>query len=375
MEKKANIKVCVTGGAGYIASSLIKKLLEKGYIVHATLRNLDDKSKVGILKSLPGADTNLVLFQADIYNPNQFARAIHGCEYVFHVATPMLHDTQSSMFKDTIEAAVAGARSIAESCIRSQTVKRLIYTASVMAASPLTDDGLKFKSVVNESCWTPVDLLFTHCNEVTLGYTRSKTLAEKEALSYNEKYNGKLEVVTLACGLVGGETLLSYVPLSVEVTFAHITGKLFSVDGLRLLQELLGSVPLIHIDDVCDAHIFCMEKPSMRGRFLCAAANPTIKEIETYFRENHPECKIVDQVLMGEEKGGINGLDSSKLMKMGFEYKNDLKKILDDSVKCGRRLGALISIDQSNIIQGNGFVAVAGDMKNCSICFDKAYSS
>ncbi|OMO79736.1 hypothetical protein CCACVL1_13478 [Corchorus capsularis] len=327
MEKKANIKVCVTGGAGYIASSLIKKLLEKGYIVHATLRNLDDKSKVGILKSLPGADTNLVLFQADIYNPNQFERAIHGCEYVFHVATPMLHDTQSSMFKDTIEAAVAGETSIAESCIRSQTVKRLIYTAS--------------------------------------GYTRSKTLAEKEALSYNEKYNGKLEVVTLACGLVGGDTFLSYVPLSVEVTFAHITGKLFSVDGLRLLQEILGSVPLIHIDDVCDAHIFCMEKPSMRGRFLCAAANPTIKEIETYFRENHPECKIVDQVLMGEEKGGINGLDSSKLMKMGFEYKNDLKKILDDSVKCGRRLGALISIDQQPIVQGNGFVA--GDMKNCSI--------
>ena len=33
-------KVCVTGGSGYIASCLIKKLLEKGYTVHATLRNL-----------------------------------------------------------------------------------------------------------------------------------------------------------------------------------------------------------------------------------------------------------------------------------------------------------------------------------------------
>ncbi|XWS48824.1 hypothetical protein CRYUN_Cryun13aG0109600 [Craigia yunnanensis] len=61
--------------------------------------------------------------QADIYNPNQFERAIQGCEYVCHVATPTVHDTQSSMFEDTIEAAVAGVRSTADSCIRSQSVK------------------------------------------------------------------------------------------------------------------------------------------------------------------------------------------------------------------------------------------------------------
>ncbi|XVF51349.1 hypothetical protein PTKIN_Ptkin04bG0178000 [Pterospermum kingtungense] len=258
MENNANIKVCVTGGAGYIVSWLVKKLLAKGYVVHATLRNLEDKSKVGILRSLPGADTNLVLFQADIYDPIQFERAIQGCEYVFHVATPMVHDTQSSMFKDTIEAAVAGVRSIADSCIRSQTVKRLIYTASVMASSPLTKDRLQLKSYVDKSCWTPVDMLFTYCNEVTLAYTRSKTLAEKEALSYNEKHYGKLEVVSLSCGLVHGRRDSS------------------------ILRAFKCGIPLVHIDDVCDAHIFCIEKPSMRGRFLCAAANPTISEIATF---------------------------------------------------------------------------------------------
>lgn len=46
---------------------------------------------------------------------------------------------------------------------------------------------------------------------------------------------------------------------------------------------------------------------------------------------------------MGEEKEGI-AWDSSKLVKMGFEYKEDMGKILDDSVKCGKRLAALGSL-------------------------------
>lgn len=33
-------KVCVTGSSGYLGSSITKQLLEKGYTVHATLRNL-----------------------------------------------------------------------------------------------------------------------------------------------------------------------------------------------------------------------------------------------------------------------------------------------------------------------------------------------
>lgn len=56
----------------------------------------EDESKVGLLKSLPNADTNLLLFDADIYNPNDFKPAIEGCEFVFHLATPMQHTSQSS---------------------------------------------------------------------------------------------------------------------------------------------------------------------------------------------------------------------------------------------------------------------------------------
>ncbi|KAK2966500.1 hypothetical protein RJ640_019029, partial [Escallonia rubra] len=132
------------------------------------------------------------VYLRDIYNPCEFEPAIEGCQFVFHVATPMVHDTHSS--QDTIEAVVAGVRRIADSCIRSQTVKRLIYTASVMASSPLNQDGTGFESSLDESCWTLLDLSYNYGDEFTMGYTKSKTLAEKEILSYNDVENGKLEI-------------------------------------------------------------------------------------------------------------------------------------------------------------------------------------
>lgn len=280
-----------------------------------------------------------MLFQADIYNPDEFELAIKGCEFVFHVATPMLHSPQSTQYKDTTEAAVAGVKSIADSCVRSQTVKRLIYTASVMASSPLKEDGFGFKSCLDESCWTPLNLSYQHSNDVMMAYVKSKTLAEKEVLSYNEDENSdQLEVVTLACGLVAGGTLQNYPSTSIGCVLSQLTGNLILYEGLRFLQEMLGTIPLIHIDDVCEAHIFCMEKPVMKGRFLCSAVNATINEIADFHCENYPEFKITEEFTGGVE-GPTCKWDYTKLVKEGFEYKYDFKKIVDDSVETGRRLG------------------------------------
>ncbi|KAL6179279.1 hypothetical protein ACLB2K_050795 [Fragaria x ananassa] len=201
----------------------------------------------------------------------------------------------------TAEAAIAGVRSIADSCIRSQTVKRLIYTASILSMSPKNEGGVGFRPLLDESCWTPLDASSTYGNAFTMGYVKSKTLAEKAALSYNDFDDSKLEVVTLPCDLVGGESLVSYLPFSVGGILAQLTGDLFSCNALKFMQEFMGSVPLVHIDDVCQAHIFCMEQPLMEGIFCCAVARHTIKKIAIYFQETYPEYKIHEELTEGPE--------------------------------------------------------------------------
>ncbi|KAI3930451.1 hypothetical protein MKW92_000724 [Papaver armeniacum] len=348
MADRGNYTVCVTGGAGFIGSSIVKKLLDKGHNVRATLRNLSDENKVGLLKKLEGAEARLELFQADIYKPEEFDVVIKGCDYVFHVATPLQHSTEKShQYKNTTEAAIAGAKSIGESCIRSGTVRRLIYTASVASASPLKEDRTGYKDVVDESCWTPLGHHFPYANDFVEAYIDSKSLSEKEILKFGDKdINGgvEFEAVSLTCGLVGGDTILSYLPDSIGVLASHptvIPNHTPKHENLKFLEAVVGKVPVVHIEDIVDAHLFCMEQASMNGRYLCANGYVTVNEIGDYFRQYHPELTIAqEQESEGDEKLERNiHWGSTKLSDLGFVYKCNVKRTLDDSVKCVKKFG------------------------------------
>ncbi|KAL0547766.1 hypothetical protein IC582_012191 [Cucumis melo] len=330
-------RVCVTGGSGYVAASLIKKLLQNGNIVHTTLRNLDDESKVGVLKSLPNATNNLVLFEADIYKPHQFEAAITGTNFVFHIATP-LHHTHGTQFGSTTEASVTATKMIAKFCAESGTVRRLIYTASVVSMSPMKDDGSGFKELFDESCWTPLNLSYPFSDSFVLGYMESKTITEKELLKFGESEESeRLEVVSLVCGVIAGESPHLSLALSTLSTMAVLSqfiddGKLFKY--CRFLQELDGKVPLTHINDARDALIFCMEQSSIDGRFLCASSFLSSSDIANYYRLHHPQLKQKHGVSEEEVPHRNIKMNSNKLIERGFTYKYDGDMILEDAFRC-----------------------------------------
>jgi|JI6StandDraft_1071083.scaffolds.fasta_scaffold01970_16 nucleoside-diphosphate-sugar epimerase len=60
--------ILVTGASGYIASYIIKDLLEAGRKVRGTVRSLANIKKYDHLTSLPQSKELLELFEADLNN-------------------------------------------------------------------------------------------------------------------------------------------------------------------------------------------------------------------------------------------------------------------------------------------------------------------
>ena len=64
LEKSAKkTVVCVTGAAGYLASSIVARLLAAGHSVRGTVRDPSNAAKNAHLWALPGAKERLKLFK------------------------------------------------------------------------------------------------------------------------------------------------------------------------------------------------------------------------------------------------------------------------------------------------------------------------
>jgi nucleoside-diphosphate-sugar epimerase len=75
------MNVLVTGGAGFIGSSLVRSLLGDGHAV----RVLDDFS-TGRQRNLEGVDGDLEVLEGDVRDPEAVAKAVTGAEVVHHLA-------------------------------------------------------------------------------------------------------------------------------------------------------------------------------------------------------------------------------------------------------------------------------------------------
>ncbi|XP_059076791.1 putative anthocyanidin reductase [Cryptomeria japonica] len=320
-------RVCVTGASGYIGSWLVKNLLQKGYTVNATLRDPGDERKCRPLLNLAGAEERLKLFQADLLKEGSFDSAVEGCEGVFHVAGPMVGASP----EDFITCTVNGILNVMKACTRAKSVRRVIFTSSICATCPLNDKGELIHSYIDESCWSPLNFLKTQVHGSTW-YMTAKTLAEQEAFNYGAKYN--LEVITVQLALVVGPWFTNTHDLtSFQVISALTGGDDIYYGALRFTQSVMGSIPIVHIEDACNAHIFFMEHCSAQGRHVCSVDSTTLKSLKDFLAKN-----LKTSLKFHEEDSFKKYVpfSSKKLLDMGFSYKYSLEQAFEEGIQCAK---------------------------------------
>lgn len=278
----------VTGASGYIASWIVRYLLEQGDQVHGTVRSLKDRSKIGHLLDLqqkyPG---KLLLFEADLHNRESFRPAMKGCSIVLHTASPFFITKIRNPENDLIMPALEGTRHVLTLANEFPKVRRIVVTSSVAA---IYGDASDVWQIPNQ-CFTE-----EHWNTTSTAahnpYQYSKTVAEQEAWKIAGKQS-QWSLVTINPGFVLGPSLSTRVDST-------------SIDTMRTLLngKYKTGVPdfyfgIVDVRDVARAHILAAGTSDASGRHICVAEVKNLLEMARILRERFSDRPIPKSTLPG----------------------------------------------------------------------------
>ncbi|KAJ4840499.1 hypothetical protein Tsubulata_000431 [Turnera subulata] len=313
--------VCVTGGSGCIGSWVVRLLLERGYSVHATARNLDDEKETKHLLALPGADTRLRLYQIDLLDYDSIAAAVDGCVGVFHLASPCIVEAVQDPENELLEPAIKGTVNVLTAA-KAKGVKRVVVTSSICGIIP--SPNWPGDVVKDEKCWTDVE----HCQKNGIWYPLSKTMAEKAAWKFS-KENG-LDVVVVNPGTVLGPVIPPFLNASMIMFL-----KLLQGSTETYVDYFMGPV---HFKDVAMAHIMVYENPAASGRHLCVEAICHYSDFAARVKELYPQYNV-PSFPKDTHPGLLRAKDGAKkLREMGLDFIPE-DQIIKDAVESLRSMG------------------------------------
>jgi nucleoside-diphosphate-sugar epimerase len=265
-------QVLVTGGTGAVGIHCILQLLQKGYSVKTTLRSISRKNEVIDMLKTGGISSfaNLAFIETDLTKDDNWDKAMKGCRYVLHVASPT--HLESADENAMIGPAVDGVLRVLKAA-RDAGVKRVVLTSSFGA--------LGFSNKNPETETTEAD--WTNPNEKGLSpYEKSKSLAERAAWNFIKREGGDLELAAINPVAIFGPLLGLVKSPSLGILNSLLNGSV----------KVIPNIPLnvIDIRDVAGLHIRAMVNPKANGqRFIASAAGEiSIPQIALLIKSKMP---------------------------------------------------------------------------------------
>jgi 2-alkyl-3-oxoalkanoate reductase len=217
----AVIRALVTGGGGFLGGAIVRKLVERGDSVRSLAR--------GDYPAL--RDLGVETVRGDLADPLALARAIEGCDVVFHVAAKAgIWGPYADYHRVNVEC----TRNVIAAC-RARGVPRLVYTSS----PSVVFNGRDMENA-DESAPYPA--------HHEAAYPATKAEAERLALSAN---GPDLAVAALRPHLIWGPGDNHLVP---RLLVRARAGR------LRRIGTVPKLVDSVYIDNAADAHLLAADR-------------------------------------------------------------------------------------------------------------------
>jgi nucleoside-diphosphate-sugar epimerase len=246
-------RVLLTGVSGFLGGHVALELLRQGFVVRGSVRSLSKADKVKKTLASHSADlTRLELVELDLLSDKGWERAVDGCRYVQHVASPFVLE-QPKDKNELIRPAVEGTRRAVQAALGAG-VERVVLTSSV-AAIVYGHEGRT--SAFTEADWTNLE------SPRVTAYQESKTRAEQEAWRIAEGFGARERLAVINPGAILGPLLDEDPGTSAQL-------------AVRLLDGSMPGTPkmtfsVIDVRDVAAAQVAAMTDPAAGGhRFILA---------------------------------------------------------------------------------------------------------
>lgn len=260
--------VLVTGGTGFVAGWTIVSLLQQGYRVRTTVRSLAKEAAVRTaVGKVVDAGERLEFAVADLMDDGGWEKAMAGCDFVLHVASPLSGENTGADRYALVAPARDGTLRVLKAAVAAG-VKRVVMTSAAATTRQRLDKDI----VADETMWAdPDDPQFD-------AYRVSKILAERAAWDFIKAHGGDTEFATVLPGAVFGPILTEGNMGSVQI----IKGLL---EGRPAFAPQLGFW-VVDVRDLVDLHIKAMTAPQAAGeRFLAVGDFKWMVELGRILKE------------------------------------------------------------------------------------------
>jgi dihydroflavonol-4-reductase len=243
------MRVLVTGGSGFLGSRIAMALASRGDEVRVLRRPSSS------LVALDGLPVEHII--GDVLEPEAVARAVAGCDLVFHVAA--ISSYWRAHRQQVYRVNVEGTRVVMEACWRAGAA-RVVHTSSVAAIGIPADGALADEQ-------TPFDALSR-----TFAYADSKHQAEAVVQEYVAQ--GLPAVIVNPAVVIGaGDHYLISGSMVVEFARGH------------MIAVPPGGFCTADIDAVVLGHLAAAEQGRIGERYILGGENLTSRQMAAILAE------------------------------------------------------------------------------------------